>query len=302
MVSEEARDLESLYRDWSERFEENPDMSLTSMREMMETMHLATAEPEDVTYGEVDADGVPAIWCIPEDCEPDRVVLYFHGGGYVGGSMHSHRKLAGHIAKAAGGRALVIDYRLAPENPHPAPCEDAVTAFRWLIDGGIKSQHIATAGDSAGGGLCTTMVLKLREDGEPLPSAVMPISPWYDMEMKGDSMETNASLDFAVQKERIEEMVKMFLGDGSRTDPLANPLYADLTGFPPVLIHVGGVETLLDDSRRFATRAEEAGVDVTVEIEPEMQHVFPILAGRAPEANQAVERMAEWVRPKLSLT
>ena len=303
MASEESEYLESLYEEWFERMAENPDMELKPLRDMFETWHLPTIEPASVTYDRTDADGVPAIWCIPEDCAADRILVFTHGGGYVVGSMHSHRKLAGHIAKAAGARALVLDYRRAPENPHPAPCEDAVTAYRWLIDKeGIQPEHIATTGDSAGGGLCTSMVLKLRDDGDPLPAAIMPMSPWYDMEMQGDSLDSNEPTDALVNRAILEDMAGMFLADAdAQTDPLANPLYADLEGLPPMLIHVGGAETLLDDSRQFATQAEDAGVDVTVEVEPEMQHVYPFLAGRAPEGDRAVERMGEWVRPKLGL-
>lgn len=301
MASEASEYLRSLYTEWSERMAANPEMELAALREMTERWHTATAEPEGVTYAEVDAGGVPALWCLPEGCAEDRVVMYFHGGGYVVGSMYATRKLAGHIARAAGTRALVIDYRLSPENPHPAPVEDAAIAYRWLLDEGIQPEHIATTGESAGGHLCTTMVLKLRDDGDPLPAAMMPMSPWYDMELTGDSLDSNASSDALVHRGLVEMMANAFLGDGSAKDPLANPLYADLTGLPPVLIHVSEHEALLDDTRRFAADAEEAGVDVTVETEPEMQHVYPYLAGRAPEADRAVERMGEWVRPKVGL-
>lgn len=301
MASRESQHLRTIFSEWTERMAADPEMDLTSVREMFETGHLATAEPEGVTYAEVDAGGVPALWCTPEDCATDRVVLYCHGGGYMVGSMHLSRKIAGHIAKAAGVRALVFDYRLAPEHPHPAPVEDAATVYRWLLSEGIQPDHIATCGDSAGGGLCTAMVLKLRDDGDPLPAALMPLSPWYDMEMTGESLDSNAPTDALVNRGLVEVMSATFLGDSSPTDPLANPLLADLTGLPPVLIHVSSTEALVDDTRRFAAKAEESGVDVTVEAVPDMQHVYPYMAGRAPEADRAVERMAEWVRPKLGL-
>jgi acetyl esterase/lipase len=301
MASEESGYLTSLYSNWSERMAADPEMDLTPLREMFETWHLATAEPEGVTYAEVDAGGVPAMWCVPEDCAEDRVLVYCHGGGYVVGSMHATRKLAGHLAKAAGTRALVVEYRRAPEHPHPAPVEDAVTAYRWLLDEGVRPEHIATTGESAGGNLCTTMALELRDVGDPLPAAIMPISPWTDMELTGDSLDRNASTDTLVQRGLVEVMRNLFLGDSSPTDPLANPLYADLTGLPPMLIHASEHEALLDDTRRLAARAEDAGVDVTVHLEPEMQHAYPYLAGRAPEADRAVERIGEWVRPKLGL-
>lgn len=300
--SQESATLSALYRSWVERLGAHPDMDLPTMRDMFEEWHLPTTEPAGVTYAEVDAGGVPALWCIPEQCAADRVVVWTHGGGYVVGSMHSHRKVAGHLAKAVGARALVLDYRRAPEHPHPAQVEDAVAAYRWLVSSeGIRPEHIATTGDSAGGGLCTSMVLALRDAGDPLPAAIMPLSPFYDMEATGDSIEGNATADVLVGKDILLAMAGMFLGGGSPTDPLANPLHADPAGLPPMLIQVGGDETLLDDSTRFAAKAQAAGVDCTVEVYPAMQHVFHFLAGRAPEADEAIASLAAWVRPKLGL-
>lgn len=300
--SQESATLSALYRSWVERLGAHPDMDLPTMRDMFEEWHLPTTEPAGVTYAEVDAGGVPALWCIPEQCAADRVVVWTHGGGYVVGSMHSHRKVAGHLAKAVGARALVLDYRRAPEHPHPAQVDDAVAAYRWLVSSeGIRPEHIATTGDSAGGGLCTSMVLALRDAGDPLPAAIMPLSPFYDMEATGDSIEGNATADVLVGKDILLAMAGMFLGGGSPTDPLANPLHADPAGLPPMLIQVGGDETLLDDSTRFAAKAQAAGVDCTVEVYPAMQHVFHFLAGRAPEADEAIASLAAWVRPKLGL-
>jgi len=301
MASTQSDHLKDLYRSWAERMAVEPPMELDVLRDMFEEWHLPTIEPTGVTYEEVDAGGVPAVWCIPIGCAEDRVIIWCHGGGYVVGSRHSHRKVAAHLAKAAGTRALVIDYRLAPENPHPAQVEDAVTAYRWLLDQGIAPNHIATTGDSAGGGLCTSMVLKARDLGLPLPAGIMPTSPWYDMEAKGETLETRADVDVLASRDVLLGMAGMFLGPKPASDPLANPLYSDPTGLPPMLIQVGDHEVLLDDSQRFARLAKERGVDVTLEVEPEMQHVYHFLAGRAPEADQAITRMVAWVRPKLGL-
>lgn len=301
MASPQAESLKTLYRSWADRMAANPEMDLDTLRDLFEGWHLPTAEPEGVTYAEVDAGDVPAIWCNPIGAAEDRVIVFTHGGGYVVGSMHTHRKLAGHLAKRVGCRALVIDYKRAPEHPHPAPTADAVTAYRWLLDQGIEPGHIATCGDSAGGGMCTAMVIQARDEGLPLPAAIMPLSPWYDMEGKGATLDSNAAVDVLVQREILMNMAATFLGSASPSDPLANPLYADLTGLPPVLIQVGGDETLLDDSHRFAERARTAGVDVSVEVYPEMQHVFHFMAGRAPEADEALDRLAVWVKPKLGL-
>jgi acetyl esterase/lipase len=301
MASPECELIKRLYGSWAERMAAQPDMDLETLRDIFEEWHLLTAEPEGVSYAEDDAGGVPAIWCIPEGCADDRVLIWTHGGGYVVGSMHSHRKVAGHLAKAAGTRALVIDYRRAPENPHPAQVEDAVASYRWLVDQGIRPEHIGTTGDSAGGALCTSMVLKLRDDGDALPACILPQSPWYDMEGKGETLDSRASVDTLVQREILMNMAAMFLGPNPANDPLANPLYADPAGLPPMLIHVGDHETLLDDSVRFAKQAEAAGVDVTLEVQPEMQHVFQFMAGRAREADASIARLGSWAREKLGL-
>jgi acetyl esterase/lipase len=277
-------------------------MQLPAMRDLFEQWHLVTGEPTDVTYEEVDADGVPSVWCVPKGCATDRVVLYTHGGGFVVGSRHTHRKLAGHLAKAIGCRALVVDYRRAPEHPFPAQLDDSVRVYRWLLAQGIEAGHIATSGDSAGGNLAISVALKLREDGDPLPAALLPMSPWLDMEHKGETLESNAATDALVQRSVLEGMSAAFLGaDGSATDPLANPLYADPAGLPPIFMNVGGAESLLDNAQRFEAIAKRAGVEVRLDVADGMQHVYPFLAGRAPEGDKAVNDMADWVRPKLGL-
>src|SRR5438552_2784665 len=151
MASAEAEFLPTLYRSWSERMAANPGMDLPTLRDLFEEWHLAAREPEGVSYAEVDAGGVEAMWALPAGAASDRVLLFFHGGGWMAGSMHSHRKLAGHLARAAGVWALVLNYRLAPEHRFPAQIEDGVTAYRWLLEGSILPEHVATAGDSAGG-------------------------------------------------------------------------------------------------------------------------------------------------------
>ncbi len=302
MTSTESKYLADIYAEWLGRMTAEPEMQLPAMRDLFEQWHLVTGEPTEVTYEEVDADGVPSVWCVPQGCVTDRVVLYTHGGGFVVGSRHTHRKLAGHLAKAIGCRALVVDYRRAPEHPFPAQLDDSVRAYRWLLAQGIEAGHIATSGDSAGGNLAISVALKLREDGDPLPAALLPMSPWLDMEHKGETLESNAATDALVQRPILEGMSTMFLGaDGSATDPLANPLYADPAGLPPIFMNVGGHETLLDNAQRFEAMAKRAGVEVRLDVADGMQHVYPFLAGRAPEGDKAVNDMADWVRPKLGL-
>jgi acetyl esterase/lipase len=277
-------------------------MDLQSVRDMQESLHLATAEADGVSYVEVIADGVPAIWCVPHGAVPDRAVLYAHGGGFVTNSMHSHRKLAAHLAKAAGVRALLFDYRLAPECPFPAQLEDAITAYRWLLRQGIHAEHIAMAGDSAGGNLATSIVLKLRDEHQPLPAAIVAFSPWYDLECAGETLETNASTDVLVERAELEWLVAtVFPDNDAPSNPLANPLYADATGLPPMFLTAGGDEALRADAERFAEKAAAASVDVTIEIAPGMQHVHLWMAGRAPEADNTIANVATWLRPKLGL-
>ncbi len=302
MASKGTEKLNALYRGWVAAFQASPEMPLDEMRAMFDAWGDITGEPGRVDYIETDAGGVPALWAAPKNCAADRVLLCAHGGGYVVGSMYTHRKFYAHVAKRVGCRALIVDYRRAPESPHPGPVNDMSGSYKWLLGQGVRPEHVATIGDSAGGALAITMILRARELGLPPPAAAMPLSPWCDMEASGESFTTNADKDLLVTRETIEMMAGTFLGEaGNRRDPLANPLYADLAGLPPLYIQTGADETLLDDSRRLAERARQAGVDATLEIVPEMQHVFQFLAGTAPEADQAIGRLAQWVRPKLGL-
>ena len=301
MASAQADAIKDLYRGWVAAMAADPEMSMDDLRLMFEHWGDVTAEPGSVDYVEVDAGGVAAMWAIPKGCSDKHVVIGAHGGGYAAGSMYSHRKVFGHIAKAIGCKALILHYRRSPEDPHPAQNEDAVNAYKWLLEQGIAPDNICTTGDSAGGALCTSMVIAMRDQGLPLPAAILPISPFYDMELTGETLASNAESDVLVKKELAAGMIDMFLAGGSLQDPLANPLYADLSGLPPIYIQVGGDECLLDDSVRFEKKASDSGVDVKLDVFPEMQHVFHFLAGVAPEADQAIAQMAAWVRPKLGL-
>ncbi len=231
------------------------------------------------------------------------MLLCSHGGGYVTNSMYSHRKVYAHLAKAVGCRALIPDYGLAPEHVHPGPVNDMANAYRWLLDQGITPNHIAFVGDSAGGGLAITTILRARELGLPLPAATMPLSPWLDMDGSGGTFETNRENDALVAREMVQNMAATFLGDGgNKNDPLVNPLRGDLRGLPPVYIQVGGHETLLDDSRNLAEAIRRADGEVKLDVHPEMQHVFHFLAGTAPEGDDAIRQLAAWVKPKLGLS
>jgi epsilon-lactone hydrolase len=261
-----------------------------------------TAEPRGVDYVETEVCGLPAMWLLPKHRADDRVLLCLHGGGFVSGSIYTHRKLFAHLAKAAGVRGLVFDYHYAPGSTHPTQVDEATDVYGWLLDQGRRPDHIALTGDSCGGGLAITSQLRARERGLPLPAAAMPFSPWVDMEAVGESYLINRERDAFFRAELVRDLARAFLGrDGDVRDRLANPLYADLTGLAPIYIQAGGDEVLLDDAKRLAERARLARVDVRLDIFPEMQHTFQMAAGRAPEADAAIGLMAEWVRPRLGL-
>lgn len=296
-VSAEAAFLEALYKDWTDRMAADPQMSLAMLRSLFDEWHQPTAEPEGVTYKPDTVSGVEGIWALPVDADTSKVILYTHGGGFAVGSAASHRKLAGHLASALGTTALVIDYRRAPEHPFPAQIEDSTAVYRALLDRGFAAEDIVTSGDSAGGNLAISTVLKLREDGAPLPGAVIAFSPWLDMEHTGETLVTNAATDALVGRDILQGMSGMFLGEtGKADDALTNPLYADYAGFPRLYISAGSVETLVDNATRLAERATAAGVDVTLSVVEGMQHVFPILAGRAKEADDQIARIGAWYK------
>jgi acetyl esterase/lipase len=270
---------------------------IKSLRAVMEGMSAFPSAGEAKTTP-VNAGGVPAEWIVAPGAADDRVMLYLHGGGYVMGSIATHRELAARLSKASGARVLVIDYRLAPEHPFPAAVDDAVAAYRWLLAQNIQSSRIVVAGDSAGGGLTLATLVALRDAKVPLPAAGVCISPWVDMEGTGASMTTRAKADPVVQKQGLLGMAQLYLGGQDPKSPLAAPLHADLRGLPPLFIQVGDAETLLDDSTRVAEKAKIAGVKVDLEIWPEMPHVWHLFAPFLPEGQQAIEKIGQFVQAR----
>jgi acetyl esterase/lipase len=277
----------------------NPGADMVFLRSMLEEIHQRASEPTDVTYEETEVGGRPAMWVNPLGAATDQVILFLHGGGFVAGSAACHRKLTGHLAKAAGMRALIPEYRLAPEHPFPAQLEDAAAAYRWLLDQGVSPGNIATAGDSSGGNLATTVCLRVRDEGLELPAAIVSLSPWYDMEVDGPTLDSNASADSLGRRELYENLAEQFLGSHTRSDPLANPLHADLTELPPIYLACGTEEVLQDNAERFAQLATDQGVDVTLEVAEGMQHVYLFMAGRAPEADRSITKIGLWLRSKV---
>jgi acetyl esterase/lipase len=268
-------------------------------RRLYETMLGSMPLDDDIQTERLGVNGVPAEWIYAPGARDDRVLLYLHGGGYVIGSVRTHRVMLAHIARAAGCRVLGLDYRLAPETPFPAPVEDTVAAYRWLLAQGYDPTRIALGGDSAGGGLVVAALVALRYVGEPLPAAGVCLSPWIDMEATGETFTTNATVDPSVSKARIVAIAALYLGGKNPQAPLASPLYADLQGLPPLLVQVGSIETLLDDARALATRAKAAGVHVDLEVWDDMPHVWQHFAPILPEGQQAIARIGEFLRKQI---
>jgi len=292
---EGVRFLDDMYADWQSRMIANPEYSMEDLRAIFEGWHKPTVEPENVSYRSSTVHGVPVIVATGPDDGGD-VIIYCHGGGFCVGSADSRRKLGGHLAKLLRSSVVIMDYRLAPEHPFPAAIEDSVAVYRTLRAEMSQDRRILMAGDSAGGNLAIATALKLRDLGEPSPAGIIAFSPWLDMETTGETIETKSETDRLVNRGTLENMAATYLGGASPTDPLANPLKADLTGLPQIYVNAGSSEALLSDTTRFADAAIGSGVDVTVSIVEGMQHVFPCLAGRAPIIDDEFARIALWHR------
>ena len=263
------------------------------MRAVFEEM--AAAPEPDVQCEKVDAGGIDAEWITAPGASRDRYVLYLHGGGYVIGSIKTHRDLMGRVSRAAKAKVLGLNYRLAPEHPFPAAVDDAVAGYRFLLVQGAKPSRIAIAGDSAGGGLAAATLVAIRDAKLPNPGAGVLLSPWVDMEGIGESMTTRIDKDPAIRKDGLVQMAQAYLQGKDPRTPLAAPLYANLQGLPPLLIQVGDAEVLLDDSTRLSDRARAAGVQTKLEVWPEMIHVWHLFASFLPEGQQAIEGLGKFI-------
>lgn len=296
MAPNEPTDLlGEIYAQWTVEFEANPGLSLQLLRWIFEDWQRATAEPEGVTYETTTIGGVPGILVTPLESDSDQVLMVLHGGGFALGSAASHRKLAGHIAKACGARAFVLDFRLAPEHPYPAQIEDGIAVFNALVESGIRPEDITPVGDSAGASIAIAMTLRLQADGAAHSQQVITMSPWLDMENSGETIETNNDTDFLIAREGLQGNIDRYLSGGADPrDPFVNPLYADFTGFPRLYIAVSDTESLYSDAVRLNAKAADAGVDVTFSVGSGMQHVYTLQAGNLPEADDEVARIGAW--------
>ena len=272
------------------------DLSIAEQRARMEVGFTQFKPAKDVSYEPVDAGGVPAEWIATPGVLTERVIYYLHGGGYVIGSINTHREMVSRLSRAASARVLIIDYRLAPENPFPAAVDDSIAAYRWLLSVGVDPARLVIGGESAGGALTAATLVALRDAGEPLPAAGICLSPWVDLEGLGESVVTNAETDPLVNRDIGQIWAKAYLRDTDPRTPLAAPLYADLTGLPPLLIQVGTAEIGLDEARHLADRARAAGVDATLEPWEDMIHMWHFFAAILREGQEAIDRIGEFIR------
>ena len=255
--------------------------------------------PADVAAADVTLGGVGAIELTAGGNAADPTIVYFHGGGYTAGSARSGAHLAAELARRAGGRALSVDYRLAPEHPYPAAVEDGLAFYAGLLDSGVSPSRVLLAGDSAGGGLAVATLLAARDQGLPQPAAVAVFSPWADITRSGASMRTQDVADPLFSYDALGWYASRFLPAGDRSAPLASPVFATLTGLPPLLIQVGSHEVLLDDAIRLAANASRDDVEVTLQVAAEGTHVFQLHFGALDEADEAIDEAARFFRRHL---
>jgi monoterpene epsilon-lactone hydrolase len=255
--------------------------------------------PDDVPVTEVTAGGVAAHWLDAPGVDAGRVLMFLHGGGFEFGSVRSDGELAARLGRAGGMRVLFPEYRLAPEHHFPAAIDDVVAAYRWLrVDQGLPASSIAVAGDSAGGGLAVALLVAIRDAGEALPAAAVLMSPTVDLTSSGASMTERVDQDPISTPALLRQFASDYLAGADPRTPLASPLFASLAGLPPLLILVGTADLLLSDSERLAAAAEQAGVDVTLEIGEGLPHVYPLMLG-TPEAAEATEEVGKFLRARV---
>ena len=269
---------------------------LAERRERLDGLGAAFALPQDVRTESVQAGGVPAEWTATPGAEPGRVILFLHGGGYVSGSIKSHRHMIAEAGRQAKARTLALEYRLAPEHPFPAALDDALAGYRFLLSSGFDPAAVVLAGESAGGGLAVATLVSLRDAGDKLPARAWCSSPGVDLTMSGSTMTSKASVDPLIQREYLTELADAYLHGANPRDPLVSPIHADLHGLPPMLIQVGSAETLLSDSVALAARAGEADVRVTLQVWPDMIHAWHLFHPQLQAGREALQEVGRFAR------
>ncbi|HEX4653910.1 MAG TPA: alpha/beta hydrolase [Candidatus Udaeobacter sp.] len=269
-------------------------------RERLDAIGSVWPVADDVKLDAVNVSGLQGEWSAAPGCDATRVLMFFHGGGYCSGSIVSHRRMVTQAGRAAGIRTLAVAYRLAPEHPFPAAYDDALAAWRFLRNQPIPASQIAIGGDSAGAGLVVGLIARLRDAHEELPACAWLVSPWTNLTLSGATLVTKAAVDPIVHKEYLNELVEAYLPAGvERNDPRVSPLFADLRGFPSILIQVGSAETLLDDAVRFSHVAGEADVAVTLEVWPHMIHAWHLWNAQLADGRRALTNAGAFIRSHL---
>jgi epsilon-lactone hydrolase len=299
MPSQAMQDLIDTFRDRQKASASQAPPTLEELRASFAPAGRLYPVPDDVRVTEVDAGGVPAHWLTAPGADTGRVLLFLHGGGFELGSLRSDGELAARLGRASGMRVLFPEYRLAPEHPFPAAIDDVLAAWRWLrTDQGLSARSMAVAGDSAGGGLAVALLVATRDAGEALPAAATLMSPTVDLTSSGASMTDRVDQDPFSTPALLRQLASDYLAGADPKTPLASPLFASLSGLPPLLVLVGTADLLLSDSERLAAAATEAGVDVTLEIGEGLPHVYPIMLG-TPEAAEATEQIGKFLRARV---
>jgi monoterpene epsilon-lactone hydrolase len=271
-------------------------IGLVERRARLDGLGAGYAIPADIAITPVDAGGVPAEWTSAPGADQERVILFLHGGGYMAGSLRSHRHVMAELGRLAGMQTLALDYRLAPEHPFPAALDDSLAGYRFLLASGLSPTNITLAGESAGGGLAVATLVSLRDAGLPLPGRVWCSSPWTDLTMSGTTMQTKAEVDPLIQRAYLQELATAYLAGADPAGPLVSPLGADLRELPPMLIQVGSSETLLSDSVRLAAAAGAADVRITLQVWPGMIHAWHLFHPQLAEGRAALAEAAAFAR------
>ncbi len=277
------------------------DYSIPAFRQMCVEGARRMPLPPDIEVEAVEIDGISRVeWLVPAGALADKAILYTPGGGYVSGNCEDHRPMVAKLTAGCGVRTLLFDPSLAPEHPFPGALNDAITAYRWLLSQGYRPEDLMIVGESAGGGLCLATLLGLKEQGLPLPAAAVAMSPWTDLALTGESY--TSRLKASIDPPGMSVVCShYYAGEHDRRNPLISPLYGDLQGLPPLYISVGTDETMLDDSIRFAERAQQAGVNVTLKVEQGMIHCYPLMAPMFPEATRALADISAFIRKQLAI-
>jgi monoterpene epsilon-lactone hydrolase len=296
MLSPQAEAVRERLRAFFAELATARDLTLDQARVVADGYTQFTGPVSGVTWTEVKIGDVTGLWSEAAGCDRDRVIQFHHGGGYMFGTAKAYADFTGHLSAITGRRVLSVDYRLAPEHPHPVPVGDTTAAYEWLLAQGVRPENILLAGNSAGAGLSLGTLLNIIGRGLPVPGGVVSMSAMADMELSGSTMTSNATKDIKSQGNGTQTSAKLYVGDGDPRDPLVSPVNGDFTGSCPLYLSAGGDEVFLDDSVRIAERAKAVGVDVVLDIVPGFHHDFQIAAGAVPEADALLGRIADWAR------